>query len=87
MTWIFKSENVTISSLGTTFTHGLLTFTPGGVSATPAGAVGAIRVQLRANSNAIAFISLSNSITFTIQSIGNGVSADVEAQIYHSIIA
>ena len=87
MTWIFKSENVTISSLGTTFTHGLLTFTPGGVSATPAGAVGAIRITLRANTNAICFLSLSNSVTFTVQAVGNGVSADVEAQVYHSIIA
>lgn len=85
--WIFKSENVTLSSLGTTFTHGLYTFTPGGVNATPAGAVGETRIVLRSGSNAIAFVSLSNSITVTVQSVGNGVIADVICQVYHSIIA
>lgn len=87
MTWIFKSENVLLSSLGTTFTHGLLTFTPGGVSATPSGAVGETRIVLRSASNAQAFVSLSNSITVTIQSFGNSVIADVICQVYHSIIA
>ena len=82
MTFIFKSENVVISSLGTLFTHGL--------GITPAGRFGETRLILRvaAAASAAVIVSLSNSVTVTIQSQGgNNVQADVVCQVYHPLIA
>ena len=81
---ISKSENVLRSSLGTVFSHRL---SSGGVQITPAGILGECRVQLRdAAANSVAFLSLSDSITVTIQASGNAIRADIICQLYHSII-
>lgn len=84
--FIQKSENMLISSLGTIFTHALVN--PDGSSCTPAGSFGETRITLRSAGNgSIVFVSLSDSIKVTVQSIGNATTADVICQRYHSIIA
>jgi hypothetical protein len=85
--FIQKSENMLLSSLGSAFTHGLVN--PDGTSCTPAGSFGETRIFLRsAGAASGAFISLSNSVFVTVQSLGgNAVTADVICQRYHSIIA
>lgn len=83
--FIFKSENILISSLGTVFTHGLIH--PNGTSLTPANSFGETRIvprSLAVNSNY--FLSLSDSVTVTVQATSNNVLVDVICQQYHSII-
>jgi hypothetical protein len=85
--WIVKTQNINISSVGTVFTHSL---SWQGVAQTPSGTWGETRIVLRsagANSAAV-ILSLSDSVTVTLQSLGgNSVTADVICQLYHSIIA
>lgn len=84
--FIQKTENITLSSLGTVFTHGLVN--PDGTSCTPAGSFGETRLvprSLAVNSNY--FLSLSDSVKVTIQATSNNVIVDIICQRYHSIIA
>lgn len=81
MVYIFKTENINISSLGTTIAHGL--------GVTPSGTYGETRIVPRsvaAASGAI-ILSLSDSVNVCVQAMGgNNVVADVICQAYHSII-
>ena len=82
----FKSENATISSLGTRFFHSL---SINGVFQTPLGQVGETRILLRSAGAASAgvILSLSDSVSVTVQSQGgNAVTADVTVVLYHSIV-
>lgn len=84
--FIFKSENATISSLGTRFFHSLSIY---GVFQTPLAQIGETRIVLRSAgaASAAVILSLSDSVSVTIQSQGgNAVTADVTVQLYHSII-
>jgi hypothetical protein len=85
--WIQKTQNAVISSVGTVFSHSL---SFNGVPITPAGTWGETRIVLRsagANSAAV-ILSLSDSVTVTIQSQGgNAVTADVICQLYWSAMA
>lgn len=84
--FIQKTENALVSSLGTVFTHGLIH--PNGTSLTPFGSIGETRIVLR-NATAIGsfvFLSLSDSVTVTVQGSGNFISADIICHQYHSII-
>jgi len=88
--FIQKTENALLSSVGTLFTHGLVN--PDGTSCTPAGSFGETRIVLRSIdatgvSAGQAFVSLSNSVFVTVQSIPNGIRADIICQRYHSLIA
>lgn len=84
--FVSKSENASISSLGTVFLHSL---SIAGVFQTPRGQVGEVRIVLRSAAAASAgvIMSLSDSVSVTIQSQGgNNVTADVIVQLYHSIM-
>ena len=84
--FIRKTENILLSSLGTVFTHGLVG--DDGLGLTPAGSFGETRIVLRvAGAGSYAFVSLSNSVTVTIQASGNAIQADIICQRYHSIMA
>ena len=81
---IQKTENILLSSLGTVFSHSL---SINGVGVTPSGSAGETRVVLRsAGASSIAFVSLSDSVTVTVQASGNAITADIICQAYHSII-
>lgn len=85
--FIQKTENIQVSSLGTVFTHGLVN--PDGTSCTPAGSFGETRIVLRnaTISGSYVFLSLSNSVSVTVQASGNFINCDIICQRYHSIIA
>lgn len=81
MVYMYRTDNINISSVGTVLTHGL--------GVTPAGTVGGVYVMLRSAAAASAgiILSLSNSITVTLQAMGgDNVFADVTVTRYHSII-
>ncbi len=81
MTYMYRTDNINISSVGTVLTHGL--------GVTPAGTVGGTLIMLRsaAAASACVILSLSNSITVTLQAMGgDNVFADVTVIRYHSII-
>lgn len=81
MTYMYRTDNINISSLGTVLTHGL--------GVTPSGTVGGTLITLRsaAAGSAPVILSLSDSVTVTLQSMGgNNVTADVTVIRYHSII-